>query len=341
MQNIERRRNKDDNEYEAPEVDEFGNMVQSNLLKKYDEELSGPKTSSFRIGRRGEAILDGDDKVSGLGEKERKLAKLRKLQSLSNTAGNQLVSEYLTQEEVAFKKVKKVKKKKKKMLTADDLIPLDDGEVHHGSRNNIIEGNMMTDTQQAESSIKSLRQLMEEEEEDGGKMEVDDDSQRNSQSDDEGLNDDYELQEALARSRKAKLSKLRQPKIEDIKEILDATDAASSSSNRVNLSELLLPDNSSTNSQSDGLVVTLNTTDEFCRTLGDIPTYGLSGNRAEDDQPSHIAPAAKTAEEATSASGAWEEVGIEDTRVEITEKQSVPILDEEPDASIGVANALR
>lgn len=30
--------------------------------------------------------------------------------------------------------------------------------------------------------------------------------------------------------------------------------------------------------------ITLNATAEFCRTLGDIPTYGLSGNREENDQ---------------------------------------------------------
>ena len=28
--------------------------------------------------------------------------------------------------------------------------------------------------------------------------------------------------------------------------------------------------------------ITLNATAEFCRTLGDIPTYGLAGNRDED-----------------------------------------------------------
>lgn len=30
--------------------------------------------------------------------------------------------------------------------------------------------------------------------------------------------------------------------------------------------------------------IVLNSTAEFCRTLGDIPTYGLSGNRDEDAQ---------------------------------------------------------
>lgn len=33
----------------------------------------------------------------------------------------------------------------------------------------------------------------------------------------------------------------------------------------------------------DGNIV-LNATSEFCRTLGDIPTYGQSGNREEDQE---------------------------------------------------------
>lgn len=33
-----------------------------------------------------------------------------------------------------------------------------------------------------------------------------------------------------------------------------------------------------------GGTIVLNSTAEFCRTLGDIPTYGLSGNRDEDAQ---------------------------------------------------------
>ncbi len=29
--------------------------------------------------------------------------------------------------------------------------------------------------------------------------------------------------------------------------------------------------------------ITFNATSEFCRTLGDIPTYGLSGNREDEE----------------------------------------------------------
>ena len=175
-------------------------------------------------------------------------------------------------------------------------------------------------------------------------MDVDD---KGDYDDDEGLDDDHELQEALARSRKAKLAKQRQPKVEELRDILSNSEPAAPSTD-VNLSDLL-PASSSSNEattssqllkEEDSALLSLNMTDEFCRTLGDIPTYGLSGNRAEDDQSSHLLVNRAPVEE-SSASGAWEEVGIEDTKVDISETQSVPILDEEPDASRGVANALR
>ena len=32
-----------------------------------------------------------------------------------------------------------------------------------------------------------------------------------------------------------------------------------------------------------GINITLNATSEFCRSLGEIPTYGMAGNREEDE----------------------------------------------------------
>ena len=34
----------------------------------------------------------------------------------------------------------------------------------------------------------------------------------------------------------------------------------------------------------DSAVITLNATSEFCRSLGDIPSYGMAGNRDEDEE---------------------------------------------------------
>ncbi|KAF2363598.1 SNU66/SART1 family [Trinorchestia longiramus] len=349
--NIERRRQKDDLEYEAPEMDDFGNLKQSNVLKKYDEELVGRSKASFRLGNKGQAVLDDNAHLQGLGEKQQRLARLRQLHSLAS-ADNQLASEYMTQDEAsaAFRKPKKMRKKRKKtILTADDLEPLDDDEIHHGSRSGgavqrlrVLEESKLKTVEALEpgevegGKTKTLRELMEEEEESTSHVEVG----SLLDHDNEIIEDDLELQEALANSRKAKIAKQRQPKLEDIRMMLETNESVEDS---VPLSDLLHSDSNPGEGANPGLVVTLNTTDEFCRTLGDIPTYGLSGNRAADEDQSTalLQQSAKAAAEPVGVAGAWEEVGIDDTKVEIAESQSVPILDEEPDASKGVGNALR
>lgn len=48
------------------------------------------------------------------------------------------------------------------------------------------------------------------------------------------------------------------------------------------MAKSILERNSEGNMEGGSIV--LNATAEFCRTLGDIPTYGLAGNRDEDAQ---------------------------------------------------------
>ncbi|KAK8739182.1 hypothetical protein OTU49_003516 [Cherax quadricarinatus] len=329
--NLKRRQMKlDEVEYEAPEVDEYGNIVQRTLLTKYDEEIEGEKKQSFRLGAGGGAYAC--DEVP---EAVRRIAKLRKLQNLE-TPQAQLASEYFTENEmVSFRKVKKTKKKKKKKLTADDLEPVEESLVHLGSRNarqarletlqiNNDEVSFAADDLGKPSSdrTQTLRELLEEEEAEKVKMEVDNDEGNESEQ------DDIELQEALARSRRAKIAQAAQPSSEKILDLLKEKP--------LKQEETLEP----MEEDAAVLMMTLNTTDEFCRTLGDLPTYGLSGNRADDDQTMLQLQQPKE-KEAQEPRGAWEEVGIDDTRVEISDNMIVPILEEEPDASKGVANALK
>lgn len=275
-QNLKRKRKKPDEvEYDAPEVDEYGNIVQRTLLTKYDEEIEGEKRKSFRLGVGGGAL--GHDDIP---EAVRKIAKLRKLQNLE-TPQAQLASEYLTESEmVSFRKVKKTKKKKKKKLSVDDLEPVEEESlVHLGSRNARqarLEAMQVTDDYNTTSDeagkptsgrTQTLRDLLEEEEE-RVKMEEENELDEGVESE----QDDIELQEALARSRRAKIAQEAQPSSEKILDLMkDKT-------GKKEAEEPMEEDDSA------GLVMTLNTTDEFCRTLGDLPTYGLSGNRAEDDQ---------------------------------------------------------
>ncbi|KAK3854519.1 hypothetical protein Pcinc_039010 [Petrolisthes cinctipes] len=346
--NVERKKKKtDDKEYEAPEVDEYGRLVQRTLLTKYDDEIQGERKKSFRLGAGGSASLQEQD----VPEAVRRMAKLRQLQNLE-TPQVQLASEYYTPGEmVGFRKVKKTKKKgKRKRLTADDLEPLEEDEslVHLESR---ISRQARIEAMQAEALAadgavgsekkverqpgtltNSLRDMLEEEDEpDIHKMDVEDDAVESDEQ------DDVELQEAIARSRRAKVAQSAQPSSESILHMLQAKKEEDEERE-----EETVPMEMDEDDEDDdgGLVMTLNTTDEFCRTLGDLPTYGLSGNRAEDDQTALQLQLPKEKEK-QEPRGAWEEVGIDDTRVEISDTLTAPILEEEPDASKGVANALK
>lgn len=103
----------------------------------------------------------------------------------------------------------------------------------------------------------------------------------------------------------------------------------------------------------DGGSIVLNSTAEFCRTLGDIPTYGKSGNReeieedmldfeksaaaAEDMETDDVVP-----EDDDDRAGRWSSVDP-NYKPEVPEivDTEVPILDEEPDVSAGVGAALK
>lgn len=93
----------------------------------------------------------------------------------------------------------------------------------------------------------------------------------------------------------------------------------------------------------------LNATAEFCRTLGDIPTYGMSGNRDEDagdmmDFEHEVLEPEEPIEEKRNTGGTWNSVNpdleaiVEDKSNEMTE---VAILDEEPDVGSGMGAALK
>lgn len=107
-------------------------------------------------------------------------------------------------------------------------------------------------------------------------------------------------------------------------------------------------ENGETSSKDNNIC--LNATAEFCRTLGDIPTYGMSGNRDEHDANDMMDFEQETvepdelAEERRNIGGTWNSVDpeleavVEDKSNEMTE---VAILDEEPDVGSGMGAALK
>lgn len=108
-------------------------------------------------------------------------------------------------------------------------------------------------------------------------------------------------------------------------------------------------EDSTANENDKDNFMTLNATAEFCRTLGDIPTYGMSGNRDVDandmmdveSEPEHFDEPIDEEERST---GTWNSVNPNleaiptDTQLEMAE---VAILDEEPDVASGMGAALK
>ncbi|KAB0795301.1 hypothetical protein PPYR_12140 [Photinus pyralis] len=97
--------------------------------------------------------------------------------------------------------------------------------------------------------------------------------------------------------------------------------------------------------------IVLNATAEFCRTLGDIPTYGKSGNREDSENLLDIEKEeeeeddddVEIIEDEIDEGGKWNAVDPnrivrEAVRVTVVE---TPILDEEPDVGSGVGAALK
>lgn len=95
--------------------------------------------------------------------------------------------------------------------------------------------------------------------------------------------------------------------------------------------------------------ITLNATAEFCRTLGDIPTYGMSGNRGVDanemmDFEAEPEEAAEPMDDDEPITGTWNSVNPdleEQPSEKCLEIAEVAILDEEPDVSAGMGAALK
>uniref|UniRef100_L7M9S3 Uncharacterized protein n=1 Tax=Rhipicephalus pulchellus TaxID=72859 RepID=L7M9S3_RHIPC len=321
--NVENRKGKPGYQpYDDTEVDEFGIVKKKSLLYKYDEEIEGVKREKFSIG----AGPTEADK-----EKELELVRMKLKQKQKDSLimpAPQIATEYFTPEEMAtFKKPKKKVRKMRKRETfkADDLAPLpghEDDRRDHGSRrrreNNFTEPVFVNP--QSQQFFDEVAKPPEEEDvvgpdEDltGVAVEEDDTEQT--------------LEAALTKARRLRL-------------------AEGSSLQKIAESARLARDQDDGEDKANSAkAIVLNSTAEFCRTLGDIPTYGMSGNRDEEAEEllDMDIDNEEEDEEAGDAAkrGAWNEVDIEEKPVEIKDREKEPILEEEPDLSIGISGALR
>ncbi|XP_070576696.1 U4/U6.U5 tri-snRNP-associated protein 1-like isoform X2 [Ptychodera flava] len=315
------------NPYDEPEFDEFGMVKQKALLSKYDEEIEGEKKQSFVLGGGGGVSLEHDREM----EKIRQELKQNAFQTL-DIAAPSLATEYYTHEEMtAFKKPKKRRRKIRK-LKAEDLVPeVDSTSEDHGSRSRIrgsTDSTNHTDLQNTgqEAADMDVDFPSVEESEILGPPEeerytvVEDDAQ-------------LELQIALEKSRRVKQKKDAAKGAEKVAEVVSATRDEKSDS---------AMDGADT---SRGMSIVLNATSEFCRTLGEIPTYGTSGNReTNEDEMVDIdreeEEKQNMEDEDEEAVQGWSAVNLEAERRANLKEEDAPILEDEPQITSGIAGAL-
>uniref|UniRef100_A0A7G3B1I9 Putative u4/u6.u5 snrnp associated protein n=1 Tax=Lutzomyia longipalpis TaxID=7200 RepID=A0A7G3B1I9_LUTLO len=231
------------------------------------------------------------------------------------TLNEQLIrpaTDYYTEAEMAkFKKPKKKVKKSRRMLRADDLLPLPSEEQAGGSRD--LSRRHVVPNDSMDVDLPPVENV---------KIEPEDD----------------ELEKMLSKARRLKQ-----------KESLISKPINAEEIKREVKSEVTSDDEGVDTFDLQSNQITLNATAEFCRTLGDIPTYGMAGNR--EDNTNDLLDFENEMEveekEPESTRGTWNSVNTVQPEAEENDEQvvedvdEVAILDEEPDVSAGVAGALR
>ncbi|XP_068411563.1 U4/U6.U5 tri-snRNP-associated protein 1 [Eschrichtius robustus] len=328
---------------EDESVDDLAQQKPRSVLSKYDEELEGERLQSFRLEQGGVA--------DGLRERELEeiRAKLRlQAQSLS-TAGPRLASEYLTPEEmVTFKKtkrrMKKIRRKEKEVvIQADDLLPLGDQtqDEDFGSR---LRGRgrrrvpQADEEAQEEGEKEPVSQPLQSDDTRVENMDISDEEEGRApwSESPEVLEEDeaeLELQKQLEKGRRLRQLQQLQDSGEKVVEIVRRLE-----SRQRGWEEEEDP-------ERKGAIV-FNATSEFCRTLGEIPTYGLAGNREEQEELMDFERDEERSANGGSESDGEENIGWSTVNLDEEKQQqdfsasSTTILDEEPIVNRGLAAAL-
>ncbi|XP_020321139.1 U4/U6.U5 tri-snRNP-associated protein 1 [Oncorhynchus kisutch] len=334
--NVELKKKKPDYKaYEEDEsVDDMVTFKPRTVLGKYDEEIDGEKKKSFRLSKGGCAE----------GERERELQAIR--ETLRNQAQSlempvlAIASEYYTpQEMVGFKKTKqRVRKIRKKEKALPDELQLDDTRnTDFGSRAR-GRGRKQLDEEGQEGVkerviIPGLDVPQQSDDIRMADMDISDD-ENFTPPDPTVLEEDeaeQELQKQLEKQRKLKQKQLLKNSGEKVAEQVRG---------------LARGDDSDDEEDKNNLNIVFNATSEFCRTLGDIPTYGLSGNREDQEDIMDFEQEAERDGAGGSDSDGDENVGWSIVNVDEEQKQpdfataSTTILDEEPIVNSGLAAAL-
>lgn len=331
---------KDEYQYQPYDDDEFtekGFVEPKAILSKYDEEIGGKRVKSFQLGSSGKYIPSAEREL------ERIRSEFKQQEQMLNQT-SVLAKEFYTaeeMEEIKFKKVKKIKRKirKKTILKADDLLPLPNDIPSEDLGSRFQQVNESNYSQNGDSVVSQTvpQDNTEEMEIDppqfeeskilGGFDEEEEDGYSNTIiEEDEAMN---ELHATLD-----KVRKLKQKKLVVVADAIEKT---------VNHAKSQMDSPSVANIKGSDII--LNSTSEFCRALGDIPTYGLAGNRDEErsaflDLELELMEQKKKIQDEEDMSSQWNEVDIDTKPVNIIKEEN-SVLDEEPAINMGLSAALQ
>nr|XP_014432294.1 U4/U6.U5 tri-snRNP-associated protein 1 [Pelodiscus sinensis] len=355
QKNVELRKKKPEYKpYEEESVDDMAIYKHKNILSKYDEEIEGEKKKSFKLDSCGMADGSWERELQQVRDSLRSQAQSLDMPSL------QLASEYFTPEEmnVTFKKVKRrVKKlrKKEKPVKADDLVPLG-----NETKANDFGSRLRGRGRRVHREREREEEVEEEEDDDDDERDIEQNANQAAdlplQSDDNRVENmeissdedaekvpkspvaleedeaEQELQKQLEKGRK--LRQMQQLK-ESGEKVIEIVKKLETRRSREDDEEL----------EKKGAIV-FNATSEFCRTLGEIPTYGLAGNREDQEELMDFERDDERSANGGSDSDGEENIGWSTVNLDEEKQQqdfsasSTTILDEEPIVNRGLAAAL-
>ncbi|XP_077574821.1 U4/U6.U5 tri-snRNP-associated protein 1 [Stigmatopora nigra] len=340
--NVELKKKKPDYKpYEEEEsVDDMVGFKARTVLSKYDEEIQGEKKKSFRLQTGGVADGEHEREMKAVRETLRAQAQTLEMPSLA------LASEYYSPlEMVGFKKTKRRVKKirKKESTSVADFLLLDESRKEDfGSRTR--GRGRKSDFEGAEEGDETRQEAPASDDVRTADMDISEDEdfvppEPSVLEEDEA---EQELQKQLEKQRKLRQKKLLKDAGERIAERVSRPAAEEPAA--VNEAATADGDGEKRNN------IVFNATSEFCRTLGDIPTYGLSGNREDQEDMMDFEDQEEKEDGGGGGGGSdsdgednvgWSSVNLdEEKRHSDLATASATILDEEPIVNSGLAAAL-
>ncbi|VDM96675.1 unnamed protein product [Thelazia callipaeda] len=318
--NLELKKKKGHYESYAEEFDEYGMPKEKSVLSKYDEDLEGETKKTFRLGKDGNVDASKEAEELKMRRKLFMANKqLESLEPTKYTVASEFYTqeEMLAFRRPKSKKEKKLRKRKEKILKADDLIPDEDALTENIERSEKLASRKRVDD---ELAVKEEENLTKNSNLEDGELPEEDEKKTNwraaetsayvdlqnlnrlikkveEEEDDDDDDDDgfiiffldfvngvdlsnvvieddaeEELTQMLDRTRRLKQYEIKADDIE--------SDAA------LKIHELMKehsikdePIEFEDKLHKVGVVI--DSTMEYCRNLGEIPTYGLAGNRQD------------------------------------------------------------